>query len=254
MTVYLCSTQPDIFRFLANKIEKLGHSCLLFSDYTNLKNTLIKSNYLPDLVLIDYMAENHLLTTNPYEKLDKDKTYLPLIFYNDPCIAKGARAAVWADIIRNFCNKDYLPEGKYVPKEETIETVLKIVADFVESDQFSPYIYLMQKPEPFPESFTTDFLYEKFTYNKNHYKSIDGFKSESKLPESLYLLLQIFFDHKDDILTIYDLILLYSEKKKQVSQTSLKVMLSNLRSYFKKYPEFNYRLDHNEKGYKFSIG
>lgn len=253
MTVYLCSTQPDIFRFLANKIEKLGHFCLLFTDYTNMQNTLLKSNYLPDLVLIDYMTENHLLTTNPYEKIDKDKLYLPLIFYNDPCIAKGARASVWADIVKNCCNKDYLPEGKYIPTEKAMNEVLELVADFVESEQFSPYIYLMQKPLPFPESFTTDFLYEKFTYNKNHYKTIDGFQKETNLPENLFILLQIFFDHKDDLLSIVDLIELYTEKKSRITQASLKVMLSNLRSYFKRYPEFNYRLEHNAKGYKFSI-
>ena len=143
MTVYLCSTQPDIFRFLANKIEKTGHFCLLFSDYTNLTNTLLSSKTLPDLVLLDYKVENHILTTNPYENLDAKKIYLPLIYYNDPCIAKGARVSVWKNIIENFCNKEYAPQDKQLPDMQTIEELLNLVSDFVESKEFSPYIYLM---------------------------------------------------------------------------------------------------------------
>lgn len=253
MNVYLCTTQPDIFRFLANRIEKLGHSCVIFSDYTNLKNTLVRSQYLPDLVLVDYMVENHILTSNPYEKLDETKTYLPLIYYNDPCIAKGARVSVWKDIIQNFCNKEYIPEGKFVPDDNIIEEVLKTVSDFVESEQFSPYIHLMTPPPPFPEVFSTDFLYEKITYNKNHYKSIKDFKIKTKLPDNLFILLQIFYDRKNENISLQELKEYYQERKGSITEDSLKVQISKIKSYIKKNPEYNYKIEHSPKGYLFLI-
>ena len=253
MTVYLCSTQPDIFRFLANKIEKLGHFCLLFSDYTNLTNTLLNSKTLPDLVLLDYKVENHILTTNPYENLDAKKIYLPLIYYNDPCIAKGARVSVWKNIIENFCNKEYAPQDKQLPDMQTMEELLNLVSDFVESKEFSPYIYLMQEPKPFPKDFSTDALLEKLKYDKNHYFNIEDFKQTAKLPENLFVLLQIFYDHKDDFISLSALKSFYSEKKGELSEESLKVHISQLKSRLKKFTDFNYSIEHSPKGYKFSI-
>lgn len=254
MNIYLCTTQPDILRFLVNQIEKHGHNCLLFTSYINLSNTLFNSKYLPDLVILDYMVENHILSTNSYEKLYQNKIYLPLIYYNDPCIAKGARTAVWKNVVENFIDESFIPPEKVgIPTIDDMEEVFKMVSRFVESDEFSQYIYLMQKPKPFPESYKTDYLYEKLIYTKNHYKTIYDFKQAVKLPENLFALLQVLYDNLEKDVSITSLKNLYQEKKANISENSLKVLISKLKAYFKAFPDFNYILEHNKNGYKFFI-
>ena len=233
MTIFLCSTQADIFRFLARKIEKKGHTCLLFGDYTSYLKTLSNSKELPDLAILDYTLENHLISKNPYESLCEKKQYMPLIFYNDPCIAEGARLEVWKSIIESTVSRDYAPKDKfYIPTIEELEKILIMVVDFIESREFRPYIKLMQQPEEFPKQMTLDFLEQSFI-KKERFSLLD-LKDQIKLPDNLYILFKIFYENEGKLLEIEKLLEEYASQKAQISEKSLCVLISQLRSALKK--------------------
>lgn len=254
MTVFLCSTQPDIFRFLARKIEKKGHFCILFSDYTSYLTALNNSKKLPDLAVLDYTLENHLISKSPYELLYEMKQYMPLIFYNDPCIADGARVSVWKNFIETLENRDFIPKEQfYTPDIEEIEKLLVLINEFVEASEFTPYIKLMQKPRPFPKQLTIDYQAESFLQNDGHLNSASELKEKLNLPENLYVLLQIFYKNSNTILGIQQLQNLYSEQKSKISEKTLLVFISQLRSHIKKSAVKNLNIRKVPDGYIFEV-
>lgn len=232
MTIFLCSTQADIFRFLARKIEKKGHTCLLFGDYTSYLKTLSNSKQLPDLAILDYTLENHLISKSPYESLCEKKVYMPLIFYNDPCIAEGARIEVWKGIIESTANRDYAPKDQfYVPSLEEIEKILIMVDEFIESQEFRPYIKLMQQPKEFPKQMTLDFLEQSFI--KKESISLLEVKEELNLPDNLYTLFKIFYENRNTLLETSKIQEEYNSQKAALSEKSLGVLISQLRASLK---------------------
>ena len=251
MTIFLCTTQPDIFRFLVRKIEKKGHTCLLFGDYTSYLKTILNSKQLPDLAILDYTLENHLLSKNPYESLYEKKQYMPLIFYNDPCIAEGTRIDVWKSFIESMSDKSFVPKTQfYVPPIEEIEKVLIILKDFIESTEFRPYIKLMQAPKEFPKHLTLDYMEQSFTKNERFSSSLLELKNEMELPDNLYSLFQIFFENKNKIISTDEIQKIYSEIKAPISEKSLIVLISQLRSYLKKISTRSFLIKKLPDGYK----
>ena len=235
MTVFLCTTQPDIFRFLARRIEKQGHTCLLFGNYTSYLKTLSNSKELPNLVILDYTLENHLITKNPYESLREKKQYMPLIFYNDPCIAEGARIEFWLSFIESMDYKDACNKtGSYIPSIDEIEKILLLVDNFIESDQFRPYIKLMQQPKEFPQHMTLDYLAESFCKINNSPVSLLELKNVLRLPDNLYTLFKIFYENKNTLIRVAKLQEEYENQKNRISEKTLCVLISQLRSALKK--------------------
>ena len=251
MTIFLCSTQADIFRFLARKIEKKGHTCLLFGDYTSYLKTISNSKQLPDLAILDYTLENHLISKNPYEALSEKKQYMPLIFYNDPCIAEGARVEVWKSFIESMANRDYAPKDQFcIPSIEEIEKILIMLDDFIESPEFRPYIKLMQQPKEFPKQLTLDFLEETFTKKESFSLSLFELKEEMNLPDNLYTLFKIFFENKNTVLEPAKIQEEYAAQKAPLSEKSLAVLISQLRASLKKLSTRNFLIKKVPGGYK----
>ena len=254
MTIFIGTTQPDVLRFLAFRLEAKGHSCTIFTSQFSLDKTLNTLQFLPDLLILDYKLENHLLAGNPFESLYKKRRYLPMIYYNDPCIGEGARMMVWRGFIEDMENPEFIPAEKTdMPSLDDLDKIFRIVNDFVESDDFSPYIHLMQRPKPFPKKYTFEYISEKFKAWKIESNSIQDFRKKSGIPENLFILLQIFSDRKGTSLSIAELQKFYSEQKAEISENSLKVLISNLRSYFKKFPEYRFAIVKTASGYEFQI-
>ena len=253
MNVFLCTTQPEVFCFLTRRIQNAGNNCIMFSNLMGIITAIDNSKIPPDLVIMDYTLENHLVTDNPYDRIYKKKLYMPLIFYNDPCIAEGARVSVWKELIKEFNDKKFIPEGRTnVPKIEDIEKILVIVNNFIESEDFRPYIKLMQRPKPFPKNFTIDYLAQSMESDLIHYNRINTFKEEHNLSENLYALLQIFFDSRNIELKTSQILKMYAQKKAKISEKSLGVLISNLRKAFKEAEDCTFSIKKVPGGYKFS--
>ena len=251
MNIYICSTQPDVFRFLAYRIEKKGHNCILFSTYTSYLNTLYNSKCPPDLAILDYTLENHLISKSPYESLYEQKIFMPVIYYNDPCIGEGARLNVWEAFINYDETKKFIAdEQRYIPPFEEIQKILVLVNDFIESAEFKPYIKLMQPPKPFPKQLCTDYISENLLSAGSFSDSIFNLQDELKLPDNLYVLLKILYEHKNKILSAAQIQKYYSEEKAEISEASLSVLISKLRSSIKKSSVCNYRISKVPDGYK----
>lgn len=254
MIIFIATTQPDVLRFLAFRLEAKGHTCTIFTNQLSLDKALNSLKFLPDLLILDYKLENHLLSGNPFENLYRKKRYLPMIYYNDPCIGEGARMMVWRGFIEDMENPEFIPKDRTdMPTLDDLDKIFSIVNDFVESEDFSPYIHLMQQPKPFPKNYTFEYICNKFKAWKIEENYIQEFRKKSKLPENLFTLLQIFSDRKGTKLSITEIKKIYTEEKAEISESSLKVMISNLRSFFKKFPEYHFAIVKSPSGYEFQV-
>ena len=66
--------------------------------------------------------------------------------------SEGARIEFWLSFIESMDYKDACNKtGSYIPSIDEIEKILLLVDNFIESDQFRPYIKLMQQPKEFPQ-------------------------------------------------------------------------------------------------------
>lgn len=224
---------------------------MLFADYTSYLKTINNSKRLPDLAILDYTLENHLISKSPYELLYEMKQYMPLVFYNDPCIAEGARVTVWRNFIETMENRDFAPKDQlYIPPIEEIEKILILIVDFIESPEFRPYIKLMQKPKDFPKELTLDYLAENFTKAGSFSISLLSLKNEMNLPDNLFTLFQIFYENKNTILEPERIRKMYEELKSPISDKTLCVLISQLRFSLKKLSIQRFFIKKYPTGYK----
>jgi len=158
-------------------------------------------------------------------------------------------------LIEKYSIKDIIAAPPDLTKTRIYgDFIFDVVAFLAElHGDFSPYIHLMQRPKPFPKKYTFEYISEKFKAWKIESNSIQDFRKKSRIPENLFILLQIFSDRKGTSLSIAELQKFYSEQKAEISENSLKVLISNLRSYFKKFPEYRFAIVKTASGYEFQI-
>ena len=96
-----------------------------------------------------------------------------------------------------------------------------------------PYISLMQIPKKLPDRLLKQQI-TMDTIKDNISDGILAFKKRSKLSNSLYYLLEIFQKNKNCLISIGDILKEYSRDGKQMTQDSLRVLISKLRNTIRK--------------------
>lgn len=221
MRLYIFSTQAEINAILHDHFTEKGYLCITFSGLEEFFNSIEHNVSPPELMILDYVVYNHDIF-NIYNYLEKKKCYFPCIFYNDPCLTRSSRLSHWKAQINLLQNKtDKI-------KIDRIEPILKDLQNIIENKVISPSIKLMQLPKPLPKEFikpkiTLDYIQEQED------DGIEAFRIRNNLSNSLYYLLNILYQNQNLKLTIKDIQNLYKSDNKEISESSLYVMLSKLR-------------------------
>lgn len=247
MTVYLFSRCYEIGQILNDHLLSKGYSCFLFSNKNDLVTAVTNLKVLPDLLILDYQTFNHDFF-NIYQHLYEIKMYLPIIFYNDPCMMPCTRALVWLDqlnLLKVLLDKKYKENEKNEYKK-----LFEEIEYLVELDELKPYISLMQQPKPLPDclkkkQFTLDYIKN---CNTNF---IYKFKENVKLPDRLFYLLKIFQQNIDSPITLKDIQEIYRKDGKEITENSLKTLISNLRKEMLKDKTCNFLISNNKGAYSF---
>jgi len=250
MKVYIFTKQMEIGYILAEEIHKLGHYTQVFSDteslFLNMKNNLQQ----PDLIAADYTIFNHD-NFNFKKTLEEENFLTHVIYYNEPCITRGNRRLSWMGSVNEklaISSKDSKNYNFYIDNLEEYRRLFEVLQQLVESEELSQYIPLMQKPKPLPESIKKSF-FERL--KENSFDSLlFSFKKRNHLPANLYNLLLILNENRETSVSALELSRLYSNRHAQISETSIKVLISKLRHYISEDAECIFYIAKNKKGYK----
>lgn len=239
MVIYILSTQPEIGQIIQDHLTSEQNLCFLFQNISQLAGNLEGLKKSPDLLILDYTLFNHdLFSIKDY--LNNLDIKLPCIFYNDPCITKYSRTKHWLSQIK------LLQEIELNNREKEYEELLLSLTNLIESKELSPYINLMQKPLPLPNYLKK----EKLNLTNIKRKTDDNiydFKEKVSLPNNLFYLLKILQQNKNIKMTTADIQELYKNDNKNISEASIKVLISNLKKEIEKDPSCNFRIC-NERG------
>ncbi len=221
MRLYILSTQPEINTILHDHFTEKGYLCVTFKGLEEFFMSIEHNVSPPELIILDYVIFNHDIF-NIYNYLERKKCIFPCIFYNDPCLTRANRLSHWKAQIELLQNKTDKIDIK------RIEPLLKDLQDIVENKILSPSIKLMQVPSPFPKELvnpkiTLDYI------QKVQDDGLEDFRTRNDLPNSLFYLLKLLHDNQQLRLTVEDIKKLYEADKKEISESSLYVMLSKLR-------------------------
>ena len=222
MRLYIFSTQAEINSIFHDHFSEKGYLCVTFNGFEEFFKSLQQSSAAPELIILDYLLYNHEIF-NIYDYLKNKGCNYPCIFYNDPCLTRSSRLLHWQaqiNILQNLNNSIDLKK---------LEPILSDLQTLVENKQIAPSIYLMQEPLPLPK----EFLNPKITleYIKQFEEDgLEDFKIRNNLPESLFYLLKLMQQNEAIKLNIQDIQKLYKKDNKDISESSLYVMLSRLRN------------------------
>ncbi|MCR4735362.1 MAG: hypothetical protein K5829_10215 [Treponema sp.] len=245
MRVYLYSPQKGIAEIIADHLRQEDHDCLVI-DY--LEEVFLKiSNEIkkPDLLILDYLSFNHD-TFNIIKNLNNYNVYLPVIFYNDPCLVRSNRVRHWRAQVQLLQCKDERKDLDFFDK------IFESIQNFVESEEMRPFISLMQRPKELPDKLIKHQI-TMDTIKDNLNDGIFLFKKRNKLPNSLYYLLSIFQKNKDTFINLEDILKEYDKEEKRMTRDSLKVLISRLRNTIRKDKECNFLIVKEKNSYKFIV-
>ncbi len=226
MRVYLFSPQKGIAEIIADHLRAEDHDCLVINKIEDVFLRISNEIKKPDLLVLDYLSYNHD-TFNIIKNLNDYNVYLPTIFYNDPCLVRSNRIRHWRSQVQLLQCKDERKDLDFFDK------IFKSIQDFVESEEMRPYISLMQIPKKLPDRLLKQQI-TMDTIKDNISDGILAFKKRSKLSNSLYYLLEIFQKNKNCLISIGDILKEYSRDGKQMTQDSLRVLISKLRNGIRK--------------------
>lgn len=243
MKVFIFSLQQGISEIISDHLSYKGHLCFTYSNRDDLKFALKTFKKVPDLLIIDYLAVNHD-NFNLYRHFEDLHIPIPIVFYNDPCLTKPARAEHWINQIKKNQNR-YI---KFNP-ELYIQLFLDL-EELIESEELRPYISLMQIPNELPKNLQKPAI--TLDYIKNTKKdSIGSFRERSNLQHNLFYLLTIFHNMKTKEITLNEIILYYKEDGKHMTEKSLKSLISQLRSKIRKDKLCNFYICNKHDVYRF---
>ena len=243
MRVYIHSPLIELADIIADHLIGQGHTCYVIENLEKLFLTINNQQTLPDLLVLDYTSFNHD-SFNAARNLTRHNKFLPLIFYNDPVLTRSHRALHWKaqiELLQCRCGEQDL---------SVYDEIFASIQTLIESKELRPYVPLMQPPKPLPDElkkqrFTLDFI------RKNLQDTVIAFKERTKLPESLFYLLQILQEHKKEDMTLEEILEVYKKDGKTMKLESLKVLMSRLRNTIRKDLNCSFLILHENKTYKF---
>ena len=243
MKIFIYSPQMEISQIISDHLEVKENLCFVFQNFSDLTCEVMNQKKQPDLLVLDYLSFNHDIF-NIFEFFSKKNIFLPVIFYNDPCLTRSTRTEHWlAQFEALLCKTIKKDFTKYEP-------LLVYLEELIESDEFRPYITLMQPAKDLPPSYIKD----KFTLQylkENSDDCIYSFKERTGIPQNIFYLLKLMQENKDTSLSIKDIQNLYKENGKQITETSIKVLLSKLRKYIRDDHDCNFLIYHEKDRYRF---
>lgn len=243
MTIFICSTQYDIGQIISDQLTSKENMCLLFKDTDKLSATIRTLKKFPDLLILDYTLYNHNIF-NIYDYFESVNIKIPTIFYNDPIITKSSRTIHWTSQLQ-------LLQPKLIQhKEDNYNKIFIKLEELIESEELCPYIKLMQKPLDLPDNLRKIPLTLENIKNQN-FDYIYDFKERSNLPNNLFYLLALLQKHRETSLSLKDIKDLYKNDNREISEQSLKVMLSELRSKIRDDRKCKFIIKNNNGVYSF---
>lgn len=245
MRVYLYSPQKGIAEIIADHLRAEDHDCTVINFFEDIFLKISNEIKKPDLLILDYLSFNHD-NFNIIKNLNTYNVYLPVIFYNDPCLVRSNRVRHWRAQVQLLQCKE---ERKNL---DFFDKIFESLQNFVESEEMRPFISLMQKPVELPDKL----IKHQITMDDIKDNINDGlisFKKRTKLSNSLFYLLGIFQKKKDTSLTLDDIIKEYDDDGKQMSKESLKVLISRLRNIIRKDLEATFLIVKEKEYYKFIV-
>ncbi len=243
MKIFIYSPQMEISQIISDHLQEKENLCFVFQNFSDLTCEVMNQKKQPDLLVLDYLSFNHDLF-NIYEFFSKKSLFLPVIFYNDPCLTRSTRTSHWlAQLEALLCRHITKDFSKYEPLFIYLE-------ELIESDEFRPYITLLQPAKTLPP----DFIKDKYTLRylkENSDDCIYSFKERTGIPQNYFYLLKLMQKNKDMLLSIKDIQNLYKENGKEISEGSIKVLLSTLRKYIREDRECNFLIYNEKDMYRF---
>jgi len=245
MRVCVYSPFREIADLLVDHLRENNHICISPQTLAEVFLLIQNQKEKPDLMILDYISFNHD-TFNIIGNLNKKNLFLPFIFFNDPCLTRSTRTAHWKNVIDSLSpemfNKDL---NKY-------DDIFNDIQQFIEDPKISPYIPLMQKREELPSSmikpiFTSEYI------KANIDDGIGDFQNRVNLSNSLLYLLKIFRKNKNKKITLKDILEVYKNDNKQMTENSLKVLISKLRNLIRKDKQCHFLIYQEDKEYQFIV-
>lgn len=247
MTVYLFSKSYEIGQIINEHLISNNYLSFLFPKTDDITKAIKNLKRPPDLLVLDYTIFNHDFF-NIYSYLNEIKVQLPVIFFNDPCITASTRTKHW---LYQLVILTYKTNGKQFTDEEIkeYECLFSKIEEIITLEELTPYVELMQKAKPIPESLKRQPIKEYLTIKTSN--QILEFKKRAKLPESLFFLLKILEQNMDIPLTTDDILDFYKEEGKQMTENSLKVLISRLRKEIYNDRKCKFIISSNKGAYSF---
>ena len=243
MKIFIYSPQVEISQIISDHLQEKGNLCFVFQDFSDLTCEVMNQKKQPDLLVLDYLSFNHDLF-NIYEFFSNKSIFLPVIFYNDPCLTRSTRTSHWlAQFEALLCKNIAKDFSKYEPLFIYLE-------ELIESNEFRPYITLLQPAKELPQNY----IKHRFTLQylkENSDDCIYTFKERTSIPQNIFSLLKLMQKNKDMLLSIKDIQNLYKEIGKEITEKSIKVMLSTLRKYIREDHDCNFLIYHEKDRYRF---
>ncbi len=243
MKIFIYSPQREISQIISDHLSFKGNHCIPFETTEDLSSMVRNMHKGPDLLILDYLSYNHeIFSINKY--LKSINRYIPVVFFNDPCLTRSTRAAHWKAVLQTT------QTGIHYNDFSIFDETLKTLEELIVSEEFSPYIPLLQPPKKIPESLIKNPCTLEYMKD-NSDDCITTFKERNHLPAKLFYLLTILQQNKDNPLSINQIIELYKLDGKSVSAQSLKVYFSELKKIVWKDKECRFLIHHENKTYRF---
>ena len=243
MKIFIYSPQREISQIISDHLSGKTNHCIVFEKLDDLSSLIRSMAEGPDLLILDYLSYNHELF-NIYAYLKKIQKQFPVIFYNDPCITRSSRIAHWKSMLEitqnSYENKDF----------SYLDEVFTKLEELILSKELSPYISLLQPPAKVPDSMIKD-KYTLQYLKDNSDDCITSFRERNKLPNNLFYLLSLFQKNKDYPIKLQRIIELYEEYEKKISEKSLKVLISRLKSLIRADKECGFLINQEKETYRF---
>lgn len=221
MTIYFVSQQSEICHLMANLFPE--HICLVFSSLEYFTTTMQSLKDYPDLVVADFLLLNHDIY-NIYTERESKKARVPVIFFNDPCLTSFNHTSHWITYLQCVHAKFTLNEL------EKFQDIFEKLNDFVENPEYSQYISLMQKPKPFPKAMCISRFYEPENTD-DAFKTLKNFQRKTNMKQSIFNIIEILYEKPEEFMDFNEILCEYSKKYEKLKPESLKVKLSQLKTF-----------------------
>lgn len=243
MKVFIFSKQREIAQVITDHLSDKGHLCFAFYRLENLREMIEKSESRPDLLILDYMTFNHAMF-DIYHFFERRKYHIPIVYYNEPVPIMPTRTDHW--LVQIEYKQNY-----YLKLDlETFRPILTDLEELIEAPEFKPYVSLLQEPKPLPKTLIHDQLTLHYL-RENENDCIYEFKDKIKLSPSLFYLLEILQKNKSQPMSTKEILQVYKKDKKQMTEASLKVIMSRLRSKIRQNPDCGFLINYSDKKFRF---